>query len=305
MRLDLTTLKLFLAVVEERGIARAAKREHITGPAISKRIAELEQALGVRLLERRSSGISPTVAGTALAAEARGVLGTLERLQATLSDYAGGSRGEVRLYSGASGLVGRLPEDLKRFARRYPLVRLRIKELHSQEVVRAVTEGEADIGIYAPHIAAAGLDVHPYHPVRLVLLAPRDHPLARRRRVWLAQAAGYEFVGLADDSALGVLLQRIALERGIALNARLQVTGHEPVRRLVQAGMGIGILPEFCALPYARAMRLACVPLADPWARYTLNICTRPREALPMSARLLLAHLTARRARGASAARTD
>lgn len=291
MRIDLVTLKLFLAVVQERSIAKAARREHITGPAISKRISELEMELGVRLLERHSGGMRPTDAGQTLAAEARSVLGTLDRLQAKLSEYAAGSRGEVRLYSGASGLVGRLPEDLRSFTTRHPQVTIQIKEQHSPEVVRAVAAGEADIGIYAPHVAAAGLDVHPYHKVRLVLLVKHDHPLARKRSVRLAAAAGHEFVGLSDDSALGQLLLQITAEHDIDFKTRLQVTGHEPVRRLVQAGMGVGILPQFCALPYAKAMKLTCIPLSDRWASYQLNICTRPRETLSMSARLLLAHL--------------
>lgn len=292
MRIDLTTLQLYLAVVEEGSIARAARRAHLSGPAVSKRISELEHLLGVTLLARHSSGIRTTAAGDALAAEARSVLGTLDRLQAKLSDYAGGRRGSVTLCSGASGLVGRLPEDLKRFSADCPGVSIRVKEMHSRDVVRAVLEGEADIGIHAPHIPAPGLELHPYQAVRLVLLTPDSHPLARRRRVRLAEAARYEFLGLSEDSALGELLHAIASRGEHALNARIRVAGHEPLRRLVQAGLGVGILPEFCALPYAAAMHLACIPLSDEWARYRLSICTRASDTLSMPTRLLLAQLT-------------
>lgn len=294
MRFDLTTLKLFLAVVDESSITKAAKREHITGAAISKRIAELEEGLGVRLLNRHSSGMRPTGAGSTLAAGIRTILSNLDSVQARVSEYADGSRGEVRIYSGTSGLVGWLPEDLKRFTRRYPDIRLQIKERHSPEIVRAVKEGEADIGIFAPHIKADDLDVYLYHDVRLVLLVSQRHPLAKKNSVYLTAAAGYEFVGLSDDSALGLLLTKIASEYGIEIKARFEVTGHEPVRRLVQAGIGIGVLPEFCALPYARAMKLCCIPLRDRWARYSLKICTRPHNTLSMSARQLLAYLVRR-----------
>jgi DNA-binding transcriptional LysR family regulator len=295
MRLDLVTLRLFLAVIDEGGIAKAARREHITGPAISKRIAELEEWLGVRLIERHVRGIKPTSAGLALAAEARTVLGGVSRIEATLSEYASGARGEVSIISGASGLVGQLPEDLKQFILDNPLVRLRIKEAHSPEVVRAVSDGSADIGIYAPSVTAPPhLDVYSYQVIRLVLVTAASHPLAHRRGVNLAEAVRYDLIGLSGESALGLLLARIAEAHGIEVKPRIEVTGHEPMRRLVEAGIGIGILPDVCALPYAEAMQLRCVPLRDAWARYTLNLCTRQHDTLSISARRLLSHLILR-----------
>jgi DNA-binding transcriptional LysR family regulator len=298
MRLDLVTLRLFLAVVDEGGIAKAARREHITGPAISKRIAELEQWLGVRLIERNVRGIKPTSAGLALAAEARNVMGGVNRIHAKLSEFATGARGEVSIISGASGLVGQLPEDLKNFILENPLVKLRIKEAHSPEVVRAVSDGDADIGIYAPSVAAPShLDVYPYQVIRLVLITANNHPLAQRRSVGLDEAVAYDFIGLSGDSALGMLLAHIAEELGIDVKPKIEVTGHEPMRRLVEAGMGIGILPNVCAVPYANAMQFRCVPLRDRWSRYTLNICTRPHETISLSARRLLSHLILRAGR--------
>jgi len=295
IRLDLVTLRLFLAVVEEGGIAKAARREHLTGPAISRRLTELEEWLGVKLVERHARGIKPTSAGLALAVEARAVLGDVNRIHAKLSEYATGARGEIRIYSGASGLVGQLPEDLKQFVTENPLVKLQVKERHSPEVVRAVSEGMADIGIYAPSVSAPGeLDVYPYQFIRLVLITSTTHPLAQRRAVGLAEAAAHDFIGLSADSALGLLLARVAAEQRIQLNPKLEVVGHEPMRRLVEAGIGIGILPDVCALPYARAMRLQCIPLSDSWARYALNMCTRPHETLSLSARRLLSHLILR-----------
>lgn len=292
MRLDLTTLRLFLAVVEERSISRAAKREHITGPAISKRVTEIEQWLGVRLLERHSGGIRPTAAGNMLAAEAANISGILDRLRARLSDYAEGQRGEVRVSSNASGLAGGLPEDLKRFAMSYPLVTLQIKERRSTEVVEAVKDGKADLGVFSSHaaISTKGLEVHPYEEGRLVLITALGHPLSNRRMVRLTAAAQYEFVGISPDTTVGYLLRRVAAEHGITLKSRIEVKGHEPMRRLVQAGMGLGVLPEW-AVPYAKAVKLCCVPLIDRQARYIVNICTPPYENLSMSTRKLLAHL--------------
>ncbi|MGE5523017.1 MAG: LysR family transcriptional regulator, partial [Rhodospirillaceae bacterium] len=216
MRLDLTTLKLFLAAVEESSMAKAAERSHITAPAISKRIAELEEALDVRLLERHSAGIRPTAAGAALAAEVRSVLALLERAQSKLSEYANGTRGTVRIVANPSGLAAELPAQLSRYLERYPRVEIDLEERRSVEVVRAVAEGDADIGIYAPHVPAEGLVVRPYRAVKLVLIAPEAHPIAKKRAVTLAEAAGYDFVSLSESSAIGTLLHRMAAERGLS-----------------------------------------------------------------------------------------
>lgn len=291
MRFDLTTLKLFVAVFEERSMAKAAEREHITPPAISKRIAELEASLGVTLFERLSTGIRPTPAGEALAIEARGIFHSLERMQGRLSEYASGRRGAVRIYSNPSGLVASLAEDLKTFVDTHPEVSVRVDEHHSDEVVRGVAAGDADIGIYAHHIGAEDLTIVPYRSVRLVLLVRRDHPLAERSDVAFAEAAAHELVGLTEDSAVGTLVSSIASAQGLKLRSRVQVTGFEALRRMVRAGLGVGVVPESrTAAPQADG-ELVSVPLTDSWAQYGLNLCTRGPETLSMAARLMVEHL--------------
>lgn len=291
MRPDLTTLKLFLAVVEERSIAKAAEREHITGPAISKRITELETALSVQLFDRHPKGIRPTAAGEALAADVRSIFATLDRAESRLSEYAAGSRGRIRIHANPSGLSGALPDALHGYLQEHPLVGIQLEEKHSIDVVRAVAEGEADIGIFAPQVPAEGLTVHPYQPIRLMLITPPDHALSRRKTISLAEAAAYDFVSLSDASSIGNLVLRVAAEQGVALRHRLQVDGFDGLRRMVQAGLGLAVLPEHCALPYSKAMSFHCIRLTDSWARYRLNICTREPQTLNMAARLLLAHL--------------
>jgi DNA-binding transcriptional LysR family regulator len=288
---DLITLRLFAAVVDEASIAKAANRNHITSAAISKRIAELEARLGLRLLERRAGGMRPTLAGSALAKAAHKLLGDLDALKATLSEYVDGQRGDVRICSGTSGIVGSLPDDLKSFAAKHPNITLQIKEQHSAEAIAAVRSGLADIAIYAPHVAATGLDNHDYQKVHLVLLVSREHPLATRKTISFAEATRHEFIGLSPDTALGQLLLRVSRETGLRISKRFEVTGHEPVRRLAQAGAGVGVLPSTCVLPYAEAMGLHCIRLSDRWARYQLKISTRPYRSLSLPARKVLSHL--------------
>lgn len=291
MRPDLTTLKLFLAVVEEHSIAKAAQREHITSPAISKRITELETALSVQLFDRHPKGIRATAAGKALAADVRSIFAILDRAENKLSEYASGNRGRIRIHANPSGVSGTLPAALREYLDTHPLVGIQLEEKHSIDVVRAVTEGEADIGIFAPHVPAEGLTVHPWQQIRLILITPLDHVLAKRKTISLTEAAAHDFVSLSDASSIGNLVLRMATEQGVALRHRLQVDGFDGLRRMVQAGLGLAVLPEHCALPYSKAMSFHCIALTDNWARYRLNICTRDSQTLSIAARLLLAHL--------------
>jgi DNA-binding transcriptional LysR family regulator len=291
-RLDLISLRLLLSVIEEKSITRAAAREHLTAPAVSKRLSELETQLGVQLLERHSGGVSPTAAGRSLEAEARSIFATIDRMHTLAQDHASGVRGEVRLYANASSIVDTLPEELRRFARRHPLVRIRLDEGHSTEVVDAVASGRADVGIFVPNIPAPGLETAPYRAIRLTLVVPPDHALAERELTSFAEAAAAcEFVGLSDASAITRRIRAAAATAGIAYETVMQVTTFEALRRMVQARMGAGILPESCAAPYAQALDLRCVRLTDDWALYQLALCTRAETALPTCARLLYHYL--------------
>jgi DNA-binding transcriptional LysR family regulator len=300
LRFDLTTLKLFVAVYDERSMAKAAERAHITPPAISKRIAELEASLGVTLFERLNTGIRPTPAGEALASEARGIFHGLERMHGRMTEYASGERGSVRILTNPSGLIAALAEDVAAFLTAHPSVQLRVDERHSDGVVRGVAAGDADIGIFAHHIGAEDLTIIPYRSVQLVLLMCRDHPLAAKTEVAFAEAAEHDFVGLASESAVGALVARIATAQGFNLKNRIQVTGFEALRRMVHAGLGIGVVPQSPAAA-RRGGDLVSVPLTDSWAQYPLNLCTREPGTLSMAARRMVDHLLGGEGRSSTA----
>src|SRR4051812_5570948 len=146
-RVDLVTLSLFIAVVEETSLAKAAEREHLAPSAISKRLADLELNLNVRLFERKPTGMFPTAAGTALLHHARLIVRNVSELEAELLDFAGGVRGTIRVQANATSMVRYLPEDLRSFLTLYPQVRIEIEEGTSPDTIRAVAENAADIGI--------------------------------------------------------------------------------------------------------------------------------------------------------------
>ncbi|MBS0317882.1 MAG: LysR family transcriptional regulator, partial [Proteobacteria bacterium] len=137
-RIDLTSLQLFVAVCEQGSIGRAAEREFIAASAVSKRLSDLEIALDTQLVQRHTRGVDLTPAGESLLHHARAVLYSLEKLQAELSEYADGVRGQVRVHASISAIVQFLPEDLGAFARAHDQVKIDLEEHLSTEVVRAV-----------------------------------------------------------------------------------------------------------------------------------------------------------------------
>ena len=182
MRFDLTDLKLFLHVVEAGSITAGAERMHLAVAAASTRIRNMEIELGTALLNRDRQGVQPTPAGRTLVHHARLLLQQAERMRGELSEYADGLKGHIRLLSNTNALTEFLPEPLSQFLASHPQVNIDLEERLSDEIVAAVADGKADIGIVAGTEDVTGLEVFPFRVDRFVLVtAPR--PSARRTPV--------------------------------------------------------------------------------------------------------------------------
>ncbi|WCM91741.1 LysR family transcriptional regulator [Acidovorax sp. NCPPB 2350] len=291
MKLDPVSLRLFVAVMEENAIARAAAREHIAASAASRRLAELEDALGVALFARSNRGSEPTAAAYALRDMARGVLDDLDGIAVQMRDYRAGVRGHVRVVANISAITQFLPSDLQRFMAAHPQVQVRLQEQISSAIAQSVAENAADVGILHHGDYGDRVTLLPYREDELVLVAPRGHPLARRRSVRLAEALPCDFVGLHPGSAINNLLIRAAAEAQMPLRLRMQVTSYDALCLMVSAGLGVGVLPRGSARLYQGSLPLRTVALAEPWARRRLALCVRSVEALSSVARLLVDHL--------------
>jgi DNA-binding transcriptional LysR family regulator len=295
-RLDPTTLKLFVRVVEEGTIAAAADSEHIAAAAVSKRLTEIESLLGTQLLLRTNKGVEPTAAGVALLALARSALHELDQIPVHMQGYASGVRGLVRVCASMSAITQFLPADLQSFLARYPDVQVQLEEKTSSLVTRAVAENAADIGIFtsAPHDPQ--LETFRYQYDRLALCTSRTHPLAARADVAFAEIVDEDLVGMHTGSASGLLLARAASQMEKPLRMRFQATSFDALCMMIHCGLGIGILPETVARRNAMTLEVAVVPLTDPWARREFRIAVRRGGQLPVAAQLLAAHLQERSA---------
>jgi DNA-binding transcriptional LysR family regulator len=288
MRLDPVSLKLFVSVVQHGSIAAAAAEGHIAPAAVSKRISELESALRTSLLTRTNKGVQATPAGMALSNLARRLLADLDDIAAQMRDWSGGTRGQVRIVANISAITQFLPKEIAAFLARYPQVDVHLQERISSAVIQAVRENEADVGIGIVMPPADGVEVLPYHEDELSLLVPRRHALARKRSVAFADTLEHDFVGLHTGSSINHLLAQASIAAQRTLRLRIQVTSYDALARMVEAGLGIGVMPRSVAVPLARSLDVAVVKLTDAWAKRQLSICVRSYASLPVAARLLV-----------------
>ena len=288
MRLDPLSLKLFVSVVERGSIAAAAEEGHIAAAAVSKRMSELEATLRTPLLQRTNKGAQPTPAGMALLNLARRLLVDLDDIAVQMRDWSGGMRGQVRVFANISAITQFLPREIAAFLARYPQVDVHLQERISPAIVKAVVENEADVGICLMSGLTEGLEVLPYHEDELVLIVPRGHVLAKKRSIAFGQTLEHDYVGLHTGSSINQQLARASLAAQRTLRLRIQVTSYDALARMVEAGLGIGVMPRAVALPLAKPLDIVVVSLKDAWAKRQLSICVRSYEALPVAARLLV-----------------
>jgi DNA-binding transcriptional LysR family regulator len=301
-RLDLVSLSLFCFVVRTGSISKGAELAHLAVGAASKRITDLEAAVGAELFERHSRGVNLTLAGQALHRHAQRILNDVDQLAADLSDHAAGIVGVVRLWANTSAVTQFLPGDLAGFVAAHPGIRIELNEFNSADVVLAVLDGRAELGILDERTPALGLHTRPYRRDRLVLVVPAAHALAGRGRIAFEQALDFDFVGLAGGTSLA---QRLTLETqnlGRPLRVRIHVRSFDAMCQMVAAGLGIAVLPERAVQPHLQSMGLARIELADPWVERELLLGVRDPAALARPVRLLLEHLQGSAAREASAA---
>lgn len=288
MHFDLVDLRLFVCIAEESGLTRGAAKAHLSVPAASLRVKNLEQTLGTRLFDRSSQGLTLRPAGHALLHHARQVFKQLESLRGELQEYAKGVKGHLRVLVNTAAMTDHFPHVLRTFLIEHPEVNIDLREKLSSEIVRALADGTADLGIVAGTVRTEGLQVIPYLRDRLVLVAGPRHPLASREQVAFAETLDYDFVGLQEGSALQSFLDEAAADLQRKILMRIQLGSYEMICRMIEAGIGVGILPESAARRYVEAIAIRVVPLADAWSARDLVICARDVQALPPFGRELI-----------------
>jgi DNA-binding transcriptional LysR family regulator len=281
MRFDLITLNLVLAIADTRSITRGAAHEHLALAAASKRLSDLESRLGVALFDRRARGVDLTEAGRALVRHIRSLNASLHALESEVVEFSRGIKGHLRIAANASAITECLPADLAAFSQAHPGIRISLEDLTSAEVQAAVAEGRADVGIFVPPQHDGRLSSRHYRDGELAVLVPRDHVLARRTGVPFDALLDFDIVGLHLGAAVHEQMRERAQALGRTLNVRLQVRGFDAIAQLVEAGLGVAVLPAGVAQRFARIFAVQPLVLQEDWARRPYLLAVRTQDVLP------------------------
>jgi DNA-binding transcriptional LysR family regulator len=289
MHFDLADLRLFIHIGESPSLTQGARRAFLSPAAASARIKSLESQLDTRLLYRDSRGVELTPAGQRLLKHARLIMRQVDYLKSEFTSYGTDSAGHIRIFANTTAVTEFLPEILAGFLAKRPGVTVDLQERLSRDIVRGVLDGTSDMGIIAGPVEAPGLQVMHFSTDRLVLAVPMGHALAGPTPVTLKQTLAFQHIGLHEGSTLLSFLRDHVERLGQNLSLRIQVSSFEAICRMVEAGVGIGIIPESAAVRHSRTMELAIVELDEPWAIRERSILVRELDALPGTVRALIA----------------
>jgi len=287
-RFDLVSLRLFVAVVDAGSLTAGADRFGISLAAASKRIAELEQHCGMALLQRGQRGVIATPNGQTLHRHAIEVIARLEQLALAVDDFHSGATGHLRLWANPSAFGGFLPRLLADYAMRYPNVKIDLEDALSEDAVRAVQKGVAELAVIGDNVPCEGLETFVCNVDDLVLLVPRDHPLAAQAHVSVESALDHDLVTLARSASLTRKIMAAADSVGRTPRIRVQVRSFDSMCRLVACGLGLAVMPHAAARLYADALGLTVVALQGLEVKRSLLLAMRRRAELsPAAAELV------------------
>lgn len=288
--MDLRALRYFVAVVEQQGFSRAADSLHVTQPTVSKMIRQLEESLGLTLLERSGKRFTVTDAGQIVLQRGRAMLAMQQEMGVELADLQQLERGELRI-GVTQHAHAVLAPALAAYHKRYPNIELKLFEGGSHSIADDLRNGSLEMGTALDYPGNAALesefDAHPLVVSPLCLLAPRKGPWAGRKTVALRELADCAFIFYGEGFALNDIVADACLRAGFRPRISSRSGQWEFVASLVRLGVGITLLPKvFCdTLP---ASQFSVVLLKEPALDWRLMMAWRRSGHLSFAARAWL-----------------
>ena len=275
MRYELTDLRLFLAIAEAQSLSGGANTVHLTASSASYRLKNLELAMGVPLFKREARGMELTAEGAFVLKHVRSLLAGVERMHGEVSGFASGLKGSVKLFANSSSLNGFIVPSLSRFLSANPNVNILLEERSSNTIEAAIAGQEADIGIFAGHAESAGVQAIRYAIDELIIAAPMNHPVVQHSPIRFPAVLDLDFVCMSRTSSNYIFLRDMAKLAGKTPKVRIHVHTFDAVLAMVQAGVGVSLVPRSVAANAMREQRIAAVAISEPWALRELTLVTQ------------------------------
>jgi LysR family transcriptional regulator, transcriptional activator of the cysJI operon len=286
--MQIETLKVFCDLVESRSFSQSAVRNFITQSAVSQQIKSLESRFDVALLLRDGRSVSPTEAGRIFYEAAREILDRFESMRLALNSIGPEMAGSLRVATIYSVGIYEMSLVVKAFLKTYPKVNLHLEYCHGARVYEDCLKGTVDLGIVPYPKPRKGIRIISLPADSLVLICAPDHPFARRRHIDLKRLDGQNFVAFEKNIASRRALDQIFNENGIHVNIVAEFSNIETIKRSVELGIGISIVPLMSVQRELQSGALAQAQFTRGHFVRPLGIIVRSGHALTPAAEKLI-----------------
>ena len=283
MRLDFFDLQLFLNIVETGSLTKGAECSSISLQAASERIKKIEQQFKVALFIRHANGVRLTLAGQVFTEQAQLLMKQSKHLQNAMLPFAQGLNSQVTLWCNSSAQSEYLPLLLPQYLNQNPNIQIDLKEAETQDIIQALTSGDAKLGLISSFFNADKLQTLDFSDDPLVLICPMQHALQQHTQLQLAQTLNSPFVGLMQYHSLQQSIETQAKSLGYSIQYRLRLPNFAAIAQVVSNGVGIAIMPKRAAQRLHSHYAFHQIELLGGWANRKLLLAAQDFDALPMA----------------------
>ena len=285
--MELSELRVFLTVASERSFSKAAMKLHRTQPAISQAVRRLEESVGERLFDRATKDATLTEAGRLLRDYADRLLRLSEEAEEAVKDLRDLRRGRVLIGCNEASVHAVLPL-IERFREGHPLVHVDVRRIPARQLGAEVAQGSLDFGVLTFQPAETQLGSIVLGQDELVMLVHPSHPLAHSREVTLSECARQTVIAHNDPSPARERVLRLYEQRHAPLNIHMSLPSLDGIKRAVEMGLGVALLPRRCAQGELARRQLIAVRVPELRAPREIRFVYRKDAGLSHAARAFL-----------------
>ena len=293
--MHIETLKTFCDLIETGSFSKAAALNFVSQSAVSQQVKSLEQRFEQRLIERGGAqGVTPTEAGRIFYAECKEILERFTGLEERMRAKSAAIAGSIKVATVYSIGLHELPPYVKRFIKAHPQVKVNIEYSRTDKVYEACLNNTIDFGIVALPLRRPNLAVIPFRDDKLVIVCHPEHKLARRHRVSVEALAGEDFIAFERDIPTRKTIDRILKQRNVEVNRVMEFDNIETIKRSIEVGIGVSILPETAVANEVRNKQLVALDFTEGVFTRSIGIIHRKGKVFSAAASEFVKTLTSK-----------
>ena len=286
--MQLESLKMFCDVVETGSFSRAAQINHVTQSAVSQQIRALENRYEQKLLSRSARQVTPTPAGERMFRGCKEILARFSEVEQEIREQAAEVQGTCTVSTIYSVGLHEMQSVQKHLLKTHPKVNMRLNYRRSDQVYDDIILGAAEIGLVAYPQPRAGVDILPFRDDKLAMICAPTHPLASKAKVSLTALAGLPFIAFDREAPTRKAIDRLFKERNLDINVVMEMDNVETIKRAVEMGLGVSVLPSATSLYEVAQSTLVAKPFAEGVFTRPIGILVRKGKYLDRASQAVL-----------------